>query len=883
MTRRALSVVAIVLAVAAVARAMPVRFFAVGNKQRLVDGTSYQTFHDKMAALMDATFPNRGDFVQVGVDDVASHLRPADPAAPDRALVVFPEDVGLVTVLIGSRGAAARGQTTAAGAIASLLGPYTAQFDYYAGKFPDQPLVRTLVLALTDTLYRSFYETFRELAITHGVYLAATINAAPARRVEDTIEPERVALLRDPDEPARQYAYEAVSPLAVNTTFIFTPMGDLLVSDGEGGTRRSPAETGGVLAGATKKAYLTPIEEPPPGEAAGLALAFGPVRDLDVLDTPVGRLGVVISKDAWMVDVNDRLAAKGANVILQPEAFSEWAYAPGPWQPDIFKEGGFATLQKVGSFLLNVDASMTGNFLDVTFDGQSAIIGRKRKTDPGPLGPANAWIGQNPDGGFLALAPWIEPDPDIAAAGLGLAARRTLLAGDGAILLPGSGVPCPGSLAAGACENGYREAIVWADADIPDSPVTAPVDPVRTPPPHFRPSVRVSGDEPVPVAQHAPRVAASGPRVYVVWYEARAGLDNVFLAVSRNRGATFGAPRQVSDNPPGAVEELHPVVAARGNRVVVAWQEFVNGRDADLGRITLAYFDGRGRKVGHDVQVDDPASGGKWLPAVALVGATPIVVWVDERDGGPEGEPLEHVYAARADPTGRAFAPAVRVDGGAPVPLALHLDNKWAPTITVAGRSLYVAWADFRNYNWDIFLARSDDGGRSFGPNVEVDDFPDLERLDERPAIAADRRGHVHVVWTDLRAREPDTNIFYARSDDRGTTFSTNRPLDGSRLGFDVDRSSPTNQWHPSLAMAHGKLFVAWQDNRLGNDDIFLTTSADGGATFAPAERVDDTGAGASEQTRPHLALGGRRRCYVVWEDDRNGTTDIYLGRRICR
>src|SRR5439155_667530 len=134
------------------------------------------------------------------------------------------------------------------------------------------------------------------------------------------------------------------------------------------------------------------------------------------------------------------------------------------------------------------------------------------------------------------------------------------------------------------------------------------------------------------------------------------------------------------------------------------------------------------------------------------------------------------------------------------------------------------------------------------------------ERLDERPAIAADRRGHVHVVWTDLRAREPDTNIFYARSDDRGTTFSTNRPLDGSRVGFDVDRSSATNQWHPSLAMAHGQLFVAWQDNRLGNDDIFFTTSADGGATFAPAERVDDTGAGASEQTRPHLALGGRRR-----------------------
>jgi len=882
-SRPLLPVVATFLALSGVAQAAPVRFFAVGNKQRLVDGTSYQTFHDKMAALMDAGFAGRAGLVQGGVDDVASHLRPADAAAPDRALVVFPEDVGLVAAVIGSRGSAARAQTTAAGAIASLLGPHQPQFDYYAATFPDQPVVRTLVLALTDTLYRAFYETFRELATTHGVYLAATINAPPARRVEEASEPQRVALLRDPDEPGRAYAYEAVSPRAVNTTFLFTPAGELLVSDAQGGTRRSPAETGGILAGATQKAYLTPIEQPPPGEAVGLALAFGAVRDLEVLDTPVGRLAIEISKDAWMVDVNDRFAAKGANVILQPEAFSEWAYAAAPWQPDIFKEGGYATLQKIGSFLLNVDASMTGNFLDVTFDGQSAIIGRKRKIDPGPLGPANAWIGQNPDTGFRAMAPWIEPDPGIATAALGLSARRMLLAADGAALLPGSGVPCPDSLAPGACENGYREAIVWADADLPDGPVTAATDTVRSPPPHFGASVRVGGDQPAPVARHAPRVAASGTRVYVVWQEVRSGVDNVFLAVSRNGGTSFGVPHQVSDHAPGAVEELHPAVAARGNHVVVAWQEFANGRDDDLGRIVLAHFDGRGHKQGRDVQVDDAASGGKWLPAVTLVGNTPVVTWVDERDGGPEGEPLEHIYAARADGSGRVFATPRRVDQGAPVDLAAHLDNKWGPTITAAGRALYVAWTDFRNYNWDIFLSRSDDGGRSFGPNVQVDDFPDLERIDERPAVAADRHGHVHVVWTDLRAREPDTNIFYARSDDRGTTFGANRALDGSQVGFDVDHGSPSNQWHPSLALAHGRLFVTWQDNRLGNDDIFFTTSADGGATFAPAERVDDTGAGGSEQTRPTLALGGRRRCFVVWEDDRSGTADVYLARRSCR
>src|SRR6185295_3397838 len=101
--------------------------------------------------------------------------------------------------------------------------------------------------------------------------------------------------------------------------------------------------------------YLTPIEEPPPGSAVGLSLAFGAVRDLEALPTPVGRLAIVISKDAWMVDVNDRFLAKGANVVLQPEAFSEWGYATAPWQPDIFKEGGFATLQKIAAFRVNVD------------------------------------------------------------------------------------------------------------------------------------------------------------------------------------------------------------------------------------------------------------------------------------------------------------------------------------------------------------------------------------------------------------------------------------------------------------------------------------------------------------------------------------------------
>ena len=852
------------------------RVFAVGNKHRIADGVSYQAYRDKMSALMDRSFPGRGSFVQADVDDVASHIRPADPRAPKRALAVFPEDVGLIAALIGSRGEVARMQTSADFAIISLFSTYGPQTGYYGTKFPGALGVRSLILALTDTLYRSFYETFRDLAIKHRVYIAAAMNAPPARRVEASEDPALVALLKDPDEPQRSYAYEATSAYPTNSTYVFAPNGQVLVPDGRGGTLESPRQTGGVIEPSIQKAYLTPPEQPPPGAFLGLSLAFGAVRDLDVLDTPVGRLGIVISKDAWMVDVNDRFATKGADVILQPEAFSDWAFVASPWAPDNFKEGGFANLQKLPEFRYNVDASLTGNFVNASFDGQSAIIGRKRKASPGSLGPDNAWIGQNPDTGFIRVGPWLEPDPGIANPALTLAQRRAMLAADGSKLL--TGPPCPDSLAVGPCGNGYRESIIWADLKLPDDDQRVPVDRTRVLPPNFKRSVNVSKDRWRDGNQRSPQVAAVGSHVYVVWHESSDdGTSKVWLAVSDDGGREFDRRIRMRGGP----DQLHPSVAADGDEVVVAWQEFAVSRDDDRGRIQLARFKPNGRRLGGTVRVDDTDASGKWLPAVALSEGKPVVAWIDERDLGPDGEPLEHVYAARGNDAGTGFGPSVRVDAGTPVPLAVHLDNKWAPAIAVAGSNVYVAWADFRNYNWEIFGARSGDGGRTWSANVRVDDYAAGERLNERPTVAFGTEGTVHAAWTDLRAVEPDTNIFYARSDDLGASFSSARQLDDSRIGFDPNRDTPTNQWHPSLAAVGSDLFVAWQDNRLGNNDVFFTHSADGGASFDPSERVDDTGGGQSEQTRPRLAWSAGR-CYVVWEDNRSGKSAIFVGRRTC-
>ena len=294
----------------------------------------------------------------------------------------------------------------------------------------------------------------------------------------------------------------------------------------------------------------------------------------------------------------------------------------------------------------------------------------------------------------------------------------------------------------------------------------------------------------------------------------------------------------------------------------------------------LARFDGRGRKQGGDVRVDDTDEGGKWLPQVALDGPVPVVVWIDERDRGPQDLPFEHVYAARGT-AGGGFGANVRVDAGAPVALAHISTTSGARRSPRAGGKVFVAWSDFRDYNWDVYFARSDDGGLTFGANRRIDDFQGFERLNERATLAIDPGGRVHAAWTDLRAREPDTNIFYARSDNGGATFSANRQLDDSKRGL---RPEPRHA-HEPVAPRTGRgrrppvRRLAGQPPRQQRHLLHLQRRRR--RDFAAAERVDDTGAGQSEQSRPSLAWS-EGWCYVAWEDNRSGTGDVFTGRRSC-
>jgi hypothetical protein len=558
------------------------------------------------------------------------------------------------------------------------------------------------------------------------------------------------------------------------------------------------------------------------------------------VDLGFAKVAVLTSKDAWMPDMVDRLAALGADMIIQPEAFSGWGIEemPGDWLPDVVLQSGWSAVQKHGAYRYAVIPHLTGNLFDQVFDGQSAIL-----ADAVPGDAIQAYVGQPPEGGFVAVAPWVAEDP--ADPALSLEDRRSILRAAGAALVPG-----------GSNENGYIETVIAADIKI-DKNTKMPDEPGGEPG-ALGPSSLVA-ESPLG-EQTAPAAASDGSTIAVLaWEDDRGGVPQIYLARSTDGGATFGvaAPVALSTD-----TQLTPSVLVTKTTVYVAFQS----RTTALGaRILVARSTDGGQTFEAPIPVTTLGPGSdkkldEWKPALAEGPSGAVFLAFVSGDTGNE-----RVLCARST-TGGATWQITAADGEPPAFAGLNIrNNQWAPAIAIEPNGdVAVAWTDFRTYNWDIVLARSIDGGQSFGPASRIDDGTDArERIHSDPALLASG-GPLVAAWTDVRLRKP-----FAKA--RVALASSNAIEPSLPLGAAPD-AAPT--YRPRLAATGaGAVVAVWQDFRARSNDIYLAVSADAGASFGPERRIDD--GGPSDQLAPAIAALPGGAILVAWEDARAGARRI--------
>ncbi len=184
----------------------------------------------------------------------------------------------------------------------------------------------------------------------------------------------------------------------------------------------------------------------------------------------------------------------------------------------------------------------------------------------------------------------------------------------------------------------------------------------------------------------------------------------------------------------------------------------------------------------------------------------------------------------------------------------------------LSGQALIVEWEDRREGHTRILAAASRDGGRRFGATQEVNET--LWRGQQagfgrgtgvmRVALSGDGRGGAAAVWADKRDFLAGYDVYAAFAQAQSLRFKANEKVQ-DEFGNDIA------QWHPAIAAGKGVgPVVAWDDDRDGTPDIWLAWRRAQGWS----ENLAVPGAsGAGVQTDPSLTLDESGDLHLVWID----------------
>jgi hypothetical protein len=358
-------------------------------------------------------------------------------------------------------------------------------------------------------------------------------------------------------------------------------------------------------------------------------------------------------------------------------------------------------------------------------------------------------------------------------------------------------------------------------------------------------------------------IVDSAGNAYAVWADGRnEDWNSDIYCAYRPVSGMWGNDIKVNDDT-GIANQRSPSIALddSGNAYAV-WED---GRNEDYGYDIYFAYRPTGGGWSANARVNDDVSDpldGVWqaVPAIAIDGSgNAYVVWEDERSREDDAD----IYFAHR-PAGGTWTTNERIDD------ALGTATQYGPDIAVDGvGNAYAVWADRRNGDSDVYFAYRPAGG-TWSEGVRVNDDPGA--ADQwSPTIAVDGAGNAYALWTDERNGGYSAQDIYFAYRPAGGSWSANAKVN--------DTPSAPEQWVGNIAVdGAGNAYAIW-DCEIGEDyDVYFAYRPAGGSWGASVKVNDDVG--TEWQLSPHIAVDEMGNAYAVWEDDRNGNSDIYFAHR---
>lgn len=185
----------------------------------------------------------------------------------------------------------------------------------------------------------------------------------------------------------------------------------------------------------------------------------------------------------------------------------------------------------------------------------------------------------------------------------------------------------------------------------------------------------------------------------------------------------------------------------------------------------------------------------------------------------------------------------------------------------------YIVWLDSRDGAHDIYSQKinPNTGALSWSPEVKVNIYNGTASIQNKPKIYIDSSDNLNFTWQDNRNGNND--IFAQRMDKNGNILWSN----------DVKINSDTttaDQIKPSFAVSSSTpffLYYVWQDNRNGNEDIYAQKYDPAGTKIWTDDIKINSDTGSAIQENPVITEDKNGDFYIVWQDNRNGSDDIYM------
>lgn len=200
-----------------------------------------------------------------------------------------------------------------------------------------------------------------------------------------------------------------------------------------------------------------------------------------------------------------------------------------------------------------------------------------------------------------------------------------------------------------------------------------------------------------------------------------------------------------------------------------------------------------------------------------------------------------------------------------------YSSNKTQPQIIIASSTIFIVWQDERNDNGDIYLnSLNTNGDFIFANDIKINTDNSNTKQD-KPKIIKDADNNLVLAWLDNRNGQND--IYLTKISQQGNLiWSSEQQINSEILPVDQNNFSLTSD-------QANNIYLFWSDDRTGQEKIYWQKIDEFGNKFFITDQEFTTQANNAQSINPLIISNQNDQIFVAWQDNRNGQNDIFVNK----